>query len=207
MQTNALLVDVGWSSKASGKILNLPDGWPNAVQAVKNPQADLAKDEELFPVLCYDCEPFDREVTNPVDGSKVNYQVSPAHAAQKRFCFEPGQTEFVALRRGELKARAWRFSPAPRQALRPHPSAASVPRPHPPAARAGKRAKPVNSREGAKTRRMVGGCSAGMPGTQEQEGLGFRRQALSPLKAWLAPRKRSNVLCPATGTSRLRAFA
>ena len=117
MKKTALLFDGGWFSKGLGKTLKLPHGWPSAAQVVKNAQAVLEKDEELFRIFYYDCEPFGREVTNPVDGSKVNYQTSPAYSARKSFFFDLGQTGFVALRRGELKARGWEFSLSYRKAL------------------------------------------------------------------------------------------
>ena len=117
MKRTALLIDGGWFSKGLGKILALPGGWPKAAQVVKNAKAVLGADEELFRIFYYDCEPFDKEVTNPVDGSKIAYQTMPAFAARKRFFFDLGQTNYVALRRGELKARGWEFSGSYRQAL------------------------------------------------------------------------------------------
>jgi hypothetical protein len=77
MKKTALLIDGGWFSKGLGKILNLPNGWPSAAQVVNNATAALQKDEELFRIFYYDCEPFDREVSNPVDGSKINYKAMP----------------------------------------------------------------------------------------------------------------------------------
>jgi uncharacterized LabA/DUF88 family protein len=131
MKKTALLIDGGWFSKGLGKILNLPNRWPNATQVVNNARAILEKDEELFRIFYYDCEPFGREVKNPVDGSKVNYQLMPAYSARKQFFFDLGQTGFVALRRGDLKARGWEFSDVYRKALMaggPHvaPSAKDV---------------------------------------------------------------------------------
>jgi uncharacterized LabA/DUF88 family protein len=117
MKKTALLIDGGWFSKGLGKILNLPNRWPNALQVVNNARAVLEKDEELFRIFYYDCEPFDREVKNPVDGSKVDYKLMPAYSARKQFFFDLGQTGFVALRRGELKARGWEFSDTYRKAL------------------------------------------------------------------------------------------
>jgi len=117
MKKTALLIDGGWFSKGLGKILNLPNGWPSAAQVIQNATTILQKDEELFRIFYYDCEPFGRVVTNPVDGSTTDYKTMPAFAARQRFFFELGQTGFVALRRGELKARGWEFSSTYRQAL------------------------------------------------------------------------------------------
>ncbi|HOR72799.1 MAG TPA: NYN domain-containing protein [Verrucomicrobiota bacterium] len=117
MKKTALLIDGGWFSKGLGKILRLPNRWPNAAQVVKNARAVLEADEELFRIFYYDCEPFDREVTNPVDGSKVDYKLMPAYSARKQFFFDLGQTGYVALRRGELKARGWEYSASYRKAL------------------------------------------------------------------------------------------
>ncbi len=95
----------------------MPNRWPNAAQVVKNVRSILEKDEELFRIFYYDCEPFDREVTNPVDGSKVDYKLMPAYSARPQFFLDLGQTGYVALRRGELKARGWEYSSSYRKAL------------------------------------------------------------------------------------------
>jgi len=117
MKRTALLIDGGWFSKGLGKILNLPGNWPNAAQVIKNAVSVLEKDEELFRIFYYDCEPFGHEVTNPLDGSKFDYSTTPAFTARKRFFFDLGQSNFIALRRGEVKARGWEFRPNLRKAL------------------------------------------------------------------------------------------
>ena len=117
MKKTALLIDGGWFCKGLGKLLDLPNGWPSAAQVIQNARAVLQADEELFRIFYYDCEPYDREVTNPVDRSKTDYATSPAHKARKQFFFDLSQTEFVALRRGELKARGWEFSKAYQKSL------------------------------------------------------------------------------------------
>lgn len=117
MKKTALLIDGGWFSKGLGKILGLPNGWPSAATVVKNARAVLMPEEELFRIFYYDCEPFDRDVTNPVDGSRFSYKSTAGYAARRQFFHDLGQTDYVALRRGELKARGWEFSDAYRQAL------------------------------------------------------------------------------------------
>jgi uncharacterized LabA/DUF88 family protein len=117
VKKTALLIDGGWFSKGLGKILKLPNGWPSATQVIKNARATLGADEELFRIFYYDCEPFGRVVTNPVDSSQVDYSQMPAYSARKQFFFDLGQTDFVALRRGDLRARGWEFSNAYRAAV------------------------------------------------------------------------------------------
>jgi uncharacterized LabA/DUF88 family protein len=117
MKKTALLIDGGWFAKGLGDILSLPGGWPSAAQVLKNAQSVLQPDEELFRVFYYDCPPFGQEVTNPVDGSKINYSTKPSFRARNKFFFDLGQMAFVALRRGELKARGWEFSPTYRKAI------------------------------------------------------------------------------------------
>jgi uncharacterized LabA/DUF88 family protein len=115
----ALLIDGGWFCKALSKILQMPSGWPSAPHVIKNAKSSLRQDEELFRIFYYDCEPLDREVTNPIDRSRVDYRTMPAYSARKQFFFDLGQTDYVALRRGELKARGWEFSRNYRQGLLP----------------------------------------------------------------------------------------
>lgn len=128
MKKTALLIDGGWFSKGLGKILQLPGGWPTAAQVVKNANAVLKPDEELYRIFYYDCEPFDRSIVNPINGAKTNYRSTSAYMARKKFFSELGQAEYIALRRGELKARGWGFSPSYQRGLvNGHPPA--LPRP------------------------------------------------------------------------------
>jgi uncharacterized LabA/DUF88 family protein len=118
MKKTALLIDGGWFSKGLGKILNLPGKWPRADQVIKNVLQVLQADEEVFRIFYYDCEPYDRKVTNPVDGSIIDYKLMPAYSARKQFFFELSQMDYVALRRGDLKARGWEYQKSFRDALK-----------------------------------------------------------------------------------------
>ncbi len=60
----------------------LPNGWPSAATVIKNAQAALQKDEEIFRIFYYDCEPLDREVANPVEGSKFSYKTAAPSVTQ-----------------------------------------------------------------------------------------------------------------------------
>jgi len=117
MKKTALLIDGGWFSKGLGKILKLPNGWPSAAQVIKNAASVVEKDEEIFRIFYYDCEPFGREVVNPLDGSKFDFKTTAAFKARKQFFFDLGQSGLVALRRGELKARGWEFRPHLKRSL------------------------------------------------------------------------------------------
>jgi uncharacterized LabA/DUF88 family protein len=117
MKKTALLIDGGWFCRGLGNILNLPGRWPNASQVIKNATAVLLKDEEIFRIFYYDCEPFSFEVINPIDGSKTDYKTTPGYTARKRFFSDLGQADYIALRRGELKARGWEFRPDYRKQL------------------------------------------------------------------------------------------
>lgn len=109
MKKTALLIDGGWFSRGLGKILKLPGKWPSASQVVGNAVSILKADEELFRIFYYDCEPFGHVITNPIDGSKIDYGKKRVFTARKQFFSELGQTDGVALRRGELKTRGWEF--------------------------------------------------------------------------------------------------
>jgi uncharacterized LabA/DUF88 family protein len=117
MKKTALLIDGGWFCRALAKRLMLPGNWPKAHQVIKNAKSALGRDEELFRIFYYDCEPYSHEVTNPVDGSKVDYATLPTYVARKSFFHDMGQSKHVALRRGELKTRGWNFSKLYRKSL------------------------------------------------------------------------------------------
>ncbi|MDX2227148.1 MAG: NYN domain-containing protein [Verrucomicrobiae bacterium] len=110
MKKAALLIDGGWFAKGLGKQLKLPMNWPSAKQLLDCAKSVLEDREEIFRIFYYDCEPFDKKVTNPIDQSEVDYQATPSFKARKNFFNELSQMEYVAMRRGELKARGWELS-------------------------------------------------------------------------------------------------
>jgi uncharacterized LabA/DUF88 family protein len=110
MKKTALLIDGGWFSKGLGTQLALPGNWPTAEQVCRNARLALAPDEEVFRIFYYDCEPFHKILTNPIDGSTVDYALKPTFTSRRAFFTALGQMEHVALRRGELKARGWELS-------------------------------------------------------------------------------------------------
>ncbi|MCE0521522.1 MAG: NYN domain-containing protein [Methylacidiphilales bacterium] len=110
MKRVALLIDGGWFSKGLGIQLNLPGKWPTAEQVCRNAKSILTADEEIFRIFYYDCEPFGKTVTNPIDGSSLDFTLKPTFTSRRAFFADLGQRENVALRRGELKARGWELS-------------------------------------------------------------------------------------------------
>jgi uncharacterized LabA/DUF88 family protein len=112
MKKTALLIDGGWFSKGLGRQLNLPGNWPSAEQVCRNAQSVLAPNEEVFRIFYYDCEPFDEAVKNPVDNSQQDYRLKPSYQGRIKFFKDLGQMDYVALRRGEIKPRGWKFTPA-----------------------------------------------------------------------------------------------
>lgn len=117
MKKTALLIDGGWFSKGLGFQFKPKIPWPSAEQVCRNARSILTTEEELFRIFYYDCEPFDASVTNPADKSVVNYATTPSYTGRKQFFRDIGQMEFVALRRGELKARGWELTEKFKKAL------------------------------------------------------------------------------------------
>lgn len=117
MKKTALLIDGGWFSRGVGAQFKPKAAWPTAEQVCRNARAILTADEELFRIFYYDCEPFEATVTNPVDKSVVNYSATPSYAGRKKFFHELGKMDFVALRRGELRARGWELTEPFKKAL------------------------------------------------------------------------------------------
>ena len=117
MKKTALLIDGGWFAKGLGAQFKPKVPWPTAEQVCRNARSVLTPDEELFRIFYYDCEPFSASVTNPVDKTVTNYAATPSYTGRKQFFHDLGQMDFVALRRGELKARGWELSEKFKQAL------------------------------------------------------------------------------------------
>ena len=117
MKKTALLIDGGWFSKGLGKILKsaqrLAQRYPGRQKRPDRP----ARRRGTVPHLLLRLRTVRPGSHKSVDGSKKDYKLMPAYAARKQFFFDLGQTGFVALRRGELKARGWEFSDTYRQGL------------------------------------------------------------------------------------------
>ncbi|MEX1118160.1 MAG: NYN domain-containing protein [Terrimicrobiaceae bacterium] len=117
MKKTALLIDGGWFAKGLGAQFQPKASWPTAEQVCRNARCVLSAEEELFRIFYYDCEPFEACVTNPADKSVLNYAGTASFAGRKKFFQEMGQMDFVALRRGELKARGWELTEKFKKAL------------------------------------------------------------------------------------------
>jgi uncharacterized LabA/DUF88 family protein len=117
MKKIAILIDGGWFCKALGKLLKCPGGWPTVDQLYRHAMASTQKDEEIFRIFYYDCEPYGQSATNPIDKTITEYGNSPAFRARKAFFFDLSQKDLVALRRGEIKARGWQLQERYKQAL------------------------------------------------------------------------------------------
>ncbi len=115
MKRAAILIDGGWFNKVLRKELpeQKPDGTrqkPTITAKVIRGNALLAldpKEEEPFRIFYYDAFPYDRKVTNPVDGKVADFGGSSTFAYATKLFDELGQMDLVALRRGMLKPRGW----------------------------------------------------------------------------------------------------
>jgi len=65
------------------------------------------KEEEIFKIFYYDCEPHSGKATNPVSNLTVDCTPAPKLSARMRFFSEFGKKPLVALRRGVVRKRNW----------------------------------------------------------------------------------------------------
>jgi uncharacterized LabA/DUF88 family protein len=115
VKKTAILIDGGWFNKVLRAELTVlipggPPKKPAITAAVIRKNALLAldpKEEEPFRIFYYDAFPYDRKVTNPVDGKAVDFGSSGTFAYTTKLFDEVGQMDLVALRRGLLKPRGW----------------------------------------------------------------------------------------------------
>jgi uncharacterized LabA/DUF88 family protein len=127
MKKTALLIDGGWFGKGLASILKLPNDWPTPEQVLRNAQAVVGKDEEVFRIFYYDCPPFNGTLKNPIDGRQTNYASMRTYRARQQFIQDMGQNDLVALRLGELKTRGWLFAESYKSAVFTTPRATPKP--------------------------------------------------------------------------------
>lgn len=104
----AVLVDGEWfrialENDLRGKI-------PNGITAeivYKNSLITVEKDEEVYRIFYYDCEPYCGKTKNPISRQNVDCTSAAKKTARARFFKELGALPHVALRRGVVKPRAW----------------------------------------------------------------------------------------------------
>ena len=117
MKKTALLIDAGWFAKNLATKFTPKVDWPSAEQIRRNAIAALAKDEEIFRIFYYDCEPSSDPITNPIDKVTKNYAAEPPHSTRMQVFRQLGQMDYVALRRGDLMFRDWEVTEKYKKAL------------------------------------------------------------------------------------------
>jgi len=115
MKKSAILVDGEWFRIMLRKALPSPaSGVSDAITAdifYRNAlKAIDPRQEELFRLFCYDCEPFGKQQRNPVDQSWIRFGPGhPEYDSRMRFFAELSALPCVALRRGSVKGRGWQL--------------------------------------------------------------------------------------------------
>lgn len=109
MKRVAILIDGEWFriviSESLGK--SLKHGvtaevlYRNACYAI-NP-----KEEEIFRIFYYDCEPHGGKAVNPVSKQTVDCTPAPKLSSRRRFFGELAKEPLIALRRGVVRTRDW----------------------------------------------------------------------------------------------------
>ena len=108
MKTVAILVDGEWFRIVISE--NLGNSLKHGVTAevlYKNACLAVAKEEEIFRIFYYDCEPHAGKATNPVSKKTVDCTPAPKLSSRRRFFGELGQKPLIALRRGVVRTRDW----------------------------------------------------------------------------------------------------
>lgn len=104
----AVLIDGEWfrialENDLRGKI-------PHGITAdivYRNALRSVEKDEEIYRLFYYDCEPHCGKATNPISRQSIDCTSPQKKASRARFFLELGQMPLVALRRGVVKPRTW----------------------------------------------------------------------------------------------------
>lgn len=69
----------------------------------------ISQDEELFRLYYYDCPPFEETLINPISKKQINFSSGPFYTAQRKFQDQLAENDFVALRKGEIRAFGWKI--------------------------------------------------------------------------------------------------
>lgn len=103
----AVLLDGGFVVKRLQELIGV--GSPTASDVLKFAHKCAYGDEQLFRVYYYDCYPFGRKLTNPLNKQVTDYGNTPQNLARTQFLDDLAVSNHVALRRGELKCGGWRI--------------------------------------------------------------------------------------------------
>lgn len=92
------------------KLTKDPDPVKQAVRLLKVAHIALAKDEELFRIYYYDCEPFKGKKPDPF-GNVVDFEASPQFAWQNKLLAYIKNQQHTAVRLGEISYKGWKLNP------------------------------------------------------------------------------------------------
>lgn len=103
----AIMLDGGFVNK---KLRKDPDPVKQAIRVLKVAHAALAKDEEIFRIYYYDCEPFKGVKPNPF-GTLIDFEKHAQFAYQNALLAYMKKQQNTAVRLGEISYRGWKLNP------------------------------------------------------------------------------------------------
>jgi len=101
------MFDGGFVSK---RLKNINKAYPTPEDIVELTKRIILKlDGELFRAYYYDCSPLSKDMTNPIDNSKMKLSKTDLFKANKSLIDTLEVTDFFAVRRGTLTGKGWKL--------------------------------------------------------------------------------------------------
>lgn len=108
MKKTAILLDMGFVFLKLRTALG--NRQPTAVEIRQFALKCLKPDEEIFRIYCYDCPPYGKRQTHPLNKKIVDFSTTPTFISRNKIVSDLKIMDNIAFRSGELSFDGWVIS-------------------------------------------------------------------------------------------------